>query len=162
MGFYRLTFLIWTFVRFFLLYIWFKSTLNCVLNGKNRFFQSQVLLGFSLIFRFEGNWLWLQFYRTWSHVIGHWIVSYESSDSQLEGAEGVEPIKPLVESEPLGLLWSVSEIEDFRNREKKHNHFYINLFLRNGNFNPHEILIINIFQIIDMVPEIFNFTNRPK
>ena len=115
MGFYRLTFLIWTFVRFFLLYIWFKSTLNCVLNGKNRFFQSQVLLGFSLILRFEGNWFWLQFYRTWRHVIGYWIVSYESSDSQLEGPEGIEPIEPLVESEPLGLIWSFSEIEDFRN-----------------------------------------------
>ena len=44
-----------------------------------------------------------------------WISSYESSDSQLEGAEGVEPIEPLVESETLGLLWSVSEIEDIRN-----------------------------------------------
>ena len=43
-------------------------------------------------------------------MIGYWIVSYESSDSQLEGAEGVEPIGALVESEPLGLLWSVSEI----------------------------------------------------
>ena len=70
-------------------------------------------------------------------MIGHWIVSYESLDSQLEGAEGVEPIKPLVESEPLGLLWSVSEIE-------------------------HEILIINIFQIIDMVPQFFNFLDRPN
>ena len=48
-------------------------------------------------------------------MIGHWIVSYESSDSQLEGPEGIEPIEPLVESEPLGLIWSVSEIEDFRN-----------------------------------------------
>jgi len=95
-------------------------------------------------------------------VIGRWIVSYESSDSQLEGPEGVEPIKPLIESETLGLLLSVSEIEDFRNHEKIHNHFYINSFLRNGNFNSHEILIINIFQIIDMVPEIFNSTNRPK
>ena len=92
-------------------------------------------------------------------MIGHWIVSFESSHSQLEGPEGVEPIEPLVESETLGWFWSVSEIEDFRNHEKIHNHFYINLFLRNGNFNPHEILIINIFQIIDMVLEIFNFTN---
>ena len=65
-------------------------------------------------------------------MIGHWIVSYESSDSQLEGAEGVEPIEPLVESEPLGLLWSVSEIEDFRNHEKIHNQFYMNSFLRTG------------------------------
>ena len=45
-------------------------------------------------------------------MIGHWIVSYESLDSQLEGAEEVEPIEPLVESETLGLLWSVCEIED--------------------------------------------------
>ena len=45
-------------------------------------------------------------------MIGYWIVSYESSDSELEGAEEVEPIEPLVESEPLGLLWWVSEIED--------------------------------------------------
>ena len=47
-------------------------------------------------------------------MIGHWIVLYESSDSQLEGPEGVEPIEPLVESEPLGLIWSVYEIVDFR------------------------------------------------
>ena len=47
-------------------------------------------------------------------MIGYWIVSYESSDSQLEGAKGVEPIGSLVESE-LGLLWSVSEIKNFRN-----------------------------------------------
>ena len=37
-------------------------------------------------------------------MIGHWILSYESSDSQLEGVEEVEPIEPLVESEPLGRL----------------------------------------------------------
>ena len=43
-------------------------------------------------------------------MIGYWIVSYESSDSQLEGPEEVEPIAQLVESEPLDLLWSVSEI----------------------------------------------------
>ena len=95
-------------------------------------------------------------------MIGYWIVSYESSDSQLEGPEEVEPIEPLVESEPLGLLWSISEIEDFRNHEKMHKHFYINSFFRNGNFILHGILIINIFQFIDMVPEIFNFTNRPE
>ena len=95
-------------------------------------------------------------------MIGHWIVSYESSDSQLEGGEKGEPIEPLVESETLGLLWSVSEIEDFRNHEKIHNHFYMNSFFKNGKLNSHEILFINIFQIIDMVPEIFNFTNRPK
>ena len=92
-------------------------------------------------------------------MIGHWIVSNESSDSQLEGPERVEPIESLVESETLGLLWSVNEINDFRNHEKIHNHFYLNSFLRNGNSNSHEILIINIFQIIYMVPEIFNFTN---
>jgi len=51
-------------------------------------------------------------------VIGHWIVSYESSDSQLEGPEGVELIEPQVESEKLGLLWSVSEIEDFINMSR--------------------------------------------
>ena len=48
-------------------------------------------------------------------MIGHWIVSYESSDPQLEGPEKVEPIEPLVESEPLGLICSVNKIEDFRN-----------------------------------------------
>ena len=58
-------------------------------------------------------------------MIGYWIVSYESSDSQLEGPEGVEPIKSLVESETLGLLWSVSEIEDFRNHEKIHKRLMI-------------------------------------
>ena len=66
-------------------------------------------------------------------MIGYWIVSNESSDSQLEGPEGVEPIEPLVESEKLGLLWWVSEIKDFRKHEKIHNHFYMNSFLRNGN-----------------------------
>ena len=30
-------------------------------------------------------------------MIGHWIVSYESSDPQLEGPEKVEPIEPLVD-----------------------------------------------------------------
>ena len=83
-------------------------------------------------------------------MIGYLIVSYESSDSQLEGAEGVELIEPLVESEPLGLIWSVNEIIDFRNHEKIHKQFYMNLFFRNGNFIPHEILIINIFQFIDI------------
>ena len=39
-------------------------------------------------------------------MIGHWIVSYESSDSQLEGPEGIEPIEPLVEPESLGFIWS--------------------------------------------------------
>ena len=48
-------------------------------------------------------------------MIGHWMLSYETSSSQLEGREEVEPIEPLVESEPLGLIWSVNEIEDFRN-----------------------------------------------
>ena len=57
-------------------------------------------------------------------MIGHWIVSYESSDSQLEGAEGVELIEPLVESEPLGLLWSVNEIKDFRNHINNFNDIY--------------------------------------
>ena len=51
-------------------------------------------------------------------MIGHWIVSYENSDSQLEGPGKVEPIEPLVESEPLSLIWSVHEIEDFSNRLK--------------------------------------------
>ena len=94
-------------------------------------------------------------------MIGHWIVSYESSDSQLEGAEGVEPIEPLVESEPLGLLWSVIEIKDFMNHEKIHNNFYINSFFKNGNFISRQILTLNNIQIIDMIPEIFNFTIRP-
>ena len=95
-------------------------------------------------------------------MIGHWILSYESSDSQLEGGEKVEPIAPLVESETLGSLWSVSEIEDSKNHEKIHKYFYMNSFVRNGNFISLEILIINIFHIIDMVPEIFNFIDRPN
>ena len=74
----------------------------------------------------------------------------------------MEPIEPLVESEPLSLIWSVNEIEDFRNHEKIHKHFYMNSFLKNGNFISHEILIINIFQNIDMVPEIFNLIDRLK
>ena len=95
-------------------------------------------------------------------MIGHRIVSYESSESQLEGPEEVEPIELVVESETLDLLWSVSEIKDFRNHEKMHNRFYMNSFSENGNFISHEILIINIIQIIDMVSKIFNFTNRPR
>ena len=90
-------------------------------------------------------------------MIGYKIVSYESSDSHLEGAEEGELIGPLVESEPLGLIWSVNEIEDFRNHQKIRKHFYMNSFFRNRNSASHEILFINIFQIIDMVPEIFNF-----
>ena len=43
-------------------------------------------------------------------MIGYWIVSYESQDSQLEGPEEVEPFVSLVESEPVSLLWLVSEI----------------------------------------------------
>ena len=89
-------------------------------------------------------------------MIGHWILSHDSSDSQLEGVEEVEPI------EPLGLICSVNEIEDFRNHQKIRKHFYMNSFFRNRNSASHEILIINIFQIIDMVPEIFNFINRPS
>ena len=95
-------------------------------------------------------------------MIGHWIVSYESSDSQLEGAEGVEPIEPLVESEPLGLIWSVNEIEDSKNHQEIHKLLYINAFFRNENFILHEILIINIFQNIEMVPEFFDFIDRPN
>ena len=95
-------------------------------------------------------------------MIGHKILSYESSDLQLEGGEKGESIEPLVESETLGSLWSVSEIEDFKNHEKIYKRFYMNSFFRNGNFISLKILIINIFQIIDMVPEIFNFIDRPE
>jgi len=41
-------------------------------------------------------------------VIGYWIVSYESSDSQLEGPEEVELIASLVESVSLGIILSVN------------------------------------------------------
>ena len=77
------------------------------------------------------------------------------------GALKIRSIEPLVESEPLSLIWSVNEIEDL-NDEKIYKHFYMNSFLKNGNFISHEILIINIFQIIDMVTEIFNFIDRPN
>ena len=95
-------------------------------------------------------------------MIGYWIVSYASSDSQLEGPEEFERIEPLVASEPLGLIWLVNEIVDLRNHQEIDKLFYMNLFLRNGNFISHEIFIINIFQIIDMVPQFFNFLDRPK
>ena len=162
MGFYRLTFWIWTFLRFFLFYIWFKITRNSVWNGKTRFSQSQVLLDFSLILLFEVNWLWLQFYQTWSHVIGHWIVLYESSDSQLEGPEGVEPIKPLVESETLGLLWSVSGIENFRNHINNLKDIYNKNLVRVKIPIPKKWIDIEVIMYLFMVPEIFNFTNRQK
>ena len=63
-------------------------------------------------------------------MIGRWKVSFESSDSQLEGPEGVEPIEPLVESETLGWFWSVSEIEDFRNHINDLKDIYINNLVR--------------------------------
>ena len=97
-----------------------------------------------------------------THVIEYWIISYESSDSQLEGPEEVQPFAPLIESEPLGLLWSVSEIEDFRNHEKIHKPFYMNSFHKHKNFYLARDFLINSFQFIDMVPEILNFTNRPE
>ena len=74
-------------------------------------------------------------------MIGHWIVSYENSDSQLEGAEGDEPIEPLVDSEPLGLLWSVIEIKDFMNHKKIHNNFYMNSFLKTGTLSRARFLL---------------------
>ena len=81
---------------------------------------------------------------------------------KISGALRIRSIEPLVESEPVGLIWSVNEIEDFRNHEKIHKPFYINSFFRNGNFISREILIINIFPNINMVPEIFNLIDRPN
>ena len=78
------------------------------------------------------------------------------------GALKILSIEPLVESEPLGLIWSVNEIEDFRNHKKIHKHLYMNSFFKNANFISNEILSINNFQIIDMVPELFNFIDRPN
>ena len=78
------------------------------------------------------------------------------------GALKILSIEPLVESEPLGLIWSVNEMEDFRNHEKIHKQFNMNSFFRNENLISHEILIINIFQNIDMVPEIFNLIDQPN
>ena len=66
-------------------------------------------------------------------------------------------IKPLVESKPLGLIWSVNEVKDFGNHGNINKHFYMDPFFRSVISISHEILYKNIFQIIEMVPEIFNF-----
>ena len=64
-------------------------------------------------------------------MIGHWILSYESSVSQLEGPEEVEPIGPLVESEPFGLIWSVKEVEELRNHINDLKYIYNKNLVRN-------------------------------
>ena len=74
----------------------------------------------------------------------------------------IRSIEPPVESKPLGSIWSVNEINDFGNHENINKHFYMNQFFQNGNSISHEILYINLFQIINMVLEIFNFFNRPN
>ena len=78
------------------------------------------------------------------------------------GAVKICSIKSLVESKPLGLTLSVNEIKDFRNYEKIHKNFNINSFFIIRNFISNQIVIIDFFQIIDMVPGIFNFVNRPN
>ena len=78
------------------------------------------------------------------------------------GAQNFRSIEPLVESEPLGLIWSVNEITDSGNHKKIQNNFNKNPFLKNGIFISHEILSINKFKIIVMVPEILNFIDRPN
>ena len=69
----------------------------------------------------------------------------------------IRSIQPQVESEPLGIIWSVNKIEDLRNHEKINKIFYMNSFFEDGNLIPSEIGIINIFQIINMDYEIFYF-----
>ena len=49
------------------------------------------------------------------------------------GALKIKSIELLVESEPLGLIWSINEMKDFGNHKKTHNHFYIDLIFRSGN-----------------------------
>ena len=78
------------------------------------------------------------------------------------GAQNFRSIESLVESETLGLIWTANEITDSGNHKKVHNNFYINPFLRNGNFISHEILTMNGFKIIVMVPGILNFIDRPN
>ena len=73
------------------------------------------------------------------------------------GALKIRSIEPLVESKPLGLIWSVNEVKDFGNHENINKHFYMNPFFRSGISISHEILYKNIIQIIETVPEIFNF-----
>ena len=92
MGFYRLTFSIWTFLSFFFVNSCSESALKSDFTSTNRFFKDWVFLAFSSILLFRGGWLWLQLFCTWSHVTRYWIIKYESSGPHLEGGSKVEPM----------------------------------------------------------------------
>ena len=85
MGHYRLTFWIWTFLRFYWIYIWSESPWNPDFNGKIRFYKGWAFFWFFINFTIQ-RWLTLAAISTiWSNVIWYLIVLYESSGSQLAG-----------------------------------------------------------------------------
>ena len=80
----------------------------------------------------------------------------------MEGGEEGEPIEPLVESEPLGLTWSVNEIEDFRNHINDLKDIYNKNLVRDKIPVSKKWIHIKVLLYLFMVPEIFNSTNRLK
>ena len=69
-------------------------------------------------------------------------------------------IRPLVESEPPGWIWSINRIQDFRNHKRNKYHFYIIHFFRKPKKLCSDIDIDNMLRNNDMVPKIFYSTNR--
>ena len=74
-----------TFLSFFSVNDCSESALKSDFNSRNRFFKVYVFLEFSFVLLCWDGWLWLQLFRTWSHVTGYKIIEYRSSGSHLEG-----------------------------------------------------------------------------
>ena len=69
-------------------------------------------------------------------------------------------IRPLVESEPPGWIWSINKIQDFRNHQRNENHFYIIHFFRKPKKLCSDIDINNMLGNNDMVSKIFYSIDR--
>ena len=74
----------------------------------------------------------------------------------------MEPIEPLVESEPLSLIWSVNEIEDFSNHINDLKDIYNKNLVRDKIPVFKKWINIKVLMYLFMVPEIFNLIDRPK
>jgi len=61
-----------------------------------------------------------------------------------------------------GLIWSVNEIEDFRNRFNNLKYIYIKNLVRDWNPASKKWIHIKMLIYIFMVPEIFNFIDWPN
>ena len=78
------------------------------------------------------------------------------------GALKSRSIEPLVVSEPLGLIWSICEIEKFKNHINDSKLvFNINLVLNSNLFGKKLIYIKKLLSLF-MVRGIFNFLDRPN